>query len=54
MQNKQPPFEINEQIMAEVIEIAELVGKVSVRSEVSSNPNLAVQIGYAQYTPPLQ
>lgn len=40
MQNKQPPFEINEQIMAEVIEIAELVGKVSVRSEVSSNPNL--------------
>lgn len=28
MQNKQPPFEINEQIMAEVIEIAELIGKL--------------------------
>lgn len=40
MQNKQPPFEINEQMMSDVIEIAELVGKVSVRSEVSSNPTL--------------
>lgn len=40
MQNTQPPFEINEQIMSDVIEIAELVGKVSVRGEVSSNPML--------------
>lgn len=40
MLNKKPPFEINEKIMAEVIDIAELVGKVSVSSQISSNPTL--------------
>lgn len=40
MVNKKPPFEINEKIMAEVIDIAELVGKVSVSSQISSNPTL--------------
>lgn len=40
MLNKKPPFEINEKIMAEVIDIAELVGKVSVSSQISSNPML--------------
>lgn len=38
--NKKPPFEINERIMSEVIEIAELVGKASVGSQISSNPTL--------------
>ncbi|MGN1116721.1 MAG: Fic family protein [Candidatus Ornithomonoglobus sp.] len=40
MKNKQPPFEINEQIMTNVIEIAELVGKVSISSKISLNPTL--------------
>lgn len=40
MVNKKPPFEINEKIMTEVIEIAELVGKVSISSQISSNPTL--------------
>ncbi len=40
MINKKPPFEINEKIMAEVIDIAELVGKVSVSSQIPSNPTL--------------
>lgn len=40
MKNKKPPFEINEKIMADVIKIAELVGKVSVKSQLSSNPIL--------------
>lgn len=38
--NKQPPFEINERIMADVIEIAELVGRVSVTDKISMNPTL--------------
>ena len=38
--NKQPPFEINERIMADVIEIAELVGRVSVTDKISLNPTL--------------
>ena len=38
MTNKQPPFEINERIMADVIEIAELVGRVSVTDKISMNP----------------
>ena len=38
--NKQPPFEINEHIMADVIEIAELVGRVSVTDKISMNPTL--------------
>lgn len=40
MVNKKPPFEINEKIMAEVIDIAELVGKVSISSQISTNPTL--------------
>ncbi len=40
MLNKKPPFEINEKIMAEVIDIAELVGKVSISSQISTNPTL--------------
>lgn len=40
MTNKQPPFEINEHIMADVIEIAELVGRVSVTDKISMNPTL--------------
>lgn len=40
MKNKKLPFEINEKIMADVIEIAELVGKVSVGSGITTNPNL--------------
>ena len=40
MTNKQPPFEINERIMADVIEIAELVGSVSVTDKISMNPTL--------------
>ena len=39
MTNKQPPFEINERIMADV-EIAELVGRVSVTDKISMNPTL--------------
>ena len=38
--DKQPPFEINECIMADVIEIAELVGRVSVTDKISMNPTL--------------
>ncbi len=38
--NKKPPFEINEKIMSEVIEIAELVGKASISNTISSNPTL--------------
>lgn len=40
MRNNRPPFEINERIMADVIEIAELVGRVSVKNQVSANPTL--------------
>ena len=40
VKNKKPPFEINEKIMAYVIEIAELVGRVSVSSKISSSPTL--------------
>lgn len=40
MKNKKPPFEINERIMTDVIEIAELIGKISVTAEISSNPTL--------------
>lgn len=40
MTNKQPTFEINERIMADVIEIAELVGRVSVTDKISMNPTL--------------
>ncbi len=40
MKNKKPPFEINEKIMTYVIEIAELVGKVSIKNALSANPTL--------------
>ncbi|MFQ7292468.1 MAG: Fic family protein [Monoglobales bacterium] len=40
VKNKKPPFEINEKIMTYVIEIAELVGRVSVSSKISSSPTL--------------
>ena len=40
MVNKKPPFKINEKIMTEVIDIAELVGKVSISSQISANPTL--------------
>lgn len=40
MKNKKPPFEINEKIMSDVIEIAELVGKVSVNNNITTNPVL--------------
>ena len=40
MKNKKPPFEINEKIMDEVIEIAELTGKVSIGRQISANPTL--------------
>lgn len=40
LKNTKPPFEINEKIMADVIEIAELVGKVSVEKQISTNPTL--------------
>ena len=40
MKNKKPPFEITEKIMTYVIEIAELVGKVSVGNQISVNPTL--------------
>ena len=40
MRNKKPPFEINEKIMTYVIDIAELLGKISVKSQISSNPTL--------------
>lgn len=40
MKNKKPPFEINKKIMTEVIEIAELVGRVSAGSGIATNPTL--------------
>ena len=40
MKNKKPPFEINEKIMSEVVEIAELVGMISIGNQISANPTL--------------
>lgn len=40
LKNKKPPFEITENIMSNVIEIAELLGKVSISSQISTNPTL--------------
>lgn len=40
MKNSKPPFEITQKIMSDVIEIAELTGRVSINSEISSNPTL--------------
>lgn len=40
MKNKKPPFEITYEIINYVAEISELVGKISVNSEFSTNPVL--------------
>lgn len=40
MKNKQPPFQITNAIIDHVAEIAELVGKLSLSSHLSSNPTL--------------
>ena len=40
MKNTKPPFEINKKIIKDVIEIAELVGRVSIDNQISSNPTL--------------
>lgn len=40
MKNKKPPFEINAKIMTDVIEIAELVGKATVKNDLTANPTL--------------
>lgn len=40
MKNEKPPFTINETIMTYVIEIAELLGRMSVGNQISSNPTL--------------
>lgn len=40
MTNKNPPFDINEKIMSDVIEIAELTGRISEKNLHSVNPKL--------------
>ena len=40
MRNQKPPFEITNQMIDYVAEIAELVGKLSVVSSLSANPTL--------------
>lgn len=40
MQNKKPPFEITEAALSDVIEIGELVGKISSARQLSSSPIL--------------
>ena len=40
MRNKKPPFEITNQMIGYVAEIAELVGKLSAVSSLSANPTL--------------
>lgn len=40
MRNQKPPFSINEKIISDVAQIAELVGRVSIGSRLSSSPNL--------------
>ena len=40
MRNQKPPFEINNQIISDVAEIAELMGKFSVTNQISTNPTL--------------
>lgn len=40
MKNAKPPFSITEQMLSDVIEIGELVGKASIRSKISTNPTL--------------
>ena len=43
MQNKKPPFAITEKILTDVMEICELVGKVSSTQHLSSDPVLRRQ-----------
>ena len=40
MKNKQPPFQITNQIISDIAEISELVGQLSVHNHLSSNPTL--------------
>ena len=40
MKNKQPPFEITHQIIDNVAQIAELVGRLTAVSSLSTNPTL--------------
>ena len=40
MKSKKPPFEITNQIIDSVVEIAELIGKLNVTDALSSNPTL--------------
>ena len=40
MRNKKPPFEITNQMIDQVAEIAELVGKISAAFSLSINPTL--------------
>ena len=40
MKNQKPPFEITNQIISDVAEIAELMGKFSVTNQLSTNPTL--------------
>ena len=40
MKNKQPPFQITNKIIDDVVEISELTGRLSAHDHLSSNPNL--------------
>ena len=40
MKNKQPPFQITNKMIADVAEISELTGRLSVHDHLSSNPQL--------------
>ena len=57
MRNKKPPFEITNQIIDHVAEIAELMGRLTAASPLSANPTLrrANRIRTNKsYTPPRQ
>ena len=40
MRNKKPPFEITNEIVDSVAQIAELVGHLTVTNQLTSNPTL--------------
>ena len=40
MRNQKPPFEITNQIISYVAEIAELVGNLNMTNQLTSNPTL--------------
>lgn len=40
MRNKKPPFEITNTMIHEIVEIAELVGKLTSTNQLSANPTL--------------